>query len=335
MDYEAKIIDLINGVMPISPLRKSISGEADAEVITLGDKTYLFTTDEFSKEDLFRENDPYVLGWNIACGAISDVVAAGGKPLVYSHGMVVAKDWDENYIELFSKGVSAVLEKYQISFIGGDFGIAEDWRYTASVIGEPVGRLVNRKGCTPGDSIFITGKIGGGNFDAALNLYTQNEAVKTLTIGAKHKFRTHEKLPNILSEFATSTIDTSDGVFAALQTISELNNTGFEINHLPFLSKGVLASNILKLPKLLLFLGECGEYEILFTICKQNKESAIEKFKEQRLQFYEIGKITDCCTNKTVLLKNKLHKFAEYNLRARDFDDVKDYLKAMIMWFKQ
>ncbi len=56
MSYEKIIIDLINSVMPKSPLRKSKSGEVDSEVIQLGDKDYLFTTDEFSKEDLLQEN---------------------------------------------------------------------------------------------------------------------------------------------------------------------------------------------------------------------------------------------------------------------------------------
>jgi thiamine-monophosphate kinase len=332
MNYEAKIIDLINEVMPKSPLRKSKSREADAEVIQLGDKTYLFTTDEFSKEDLFRENDPYILGWNIACGAISDIIATGGNPLIYSHAMVVSKDWDEKYIKQFSKGIAEVLQKYEISFIGGDLGSAEYWRYTASVIGEPVGRLINRKGCKPGDSIFITGKIGTGNFDAALNLYSENRNVESLLKGVKSKFRTHENLSEIISKFASAAIDTSDGVFSGLQTLSELNKTGFNIDNLHFINKGFLAAKILNLPKLLLFLGECGEYEILFTVSKQNKDSLIAEMKAHKLPVYTLGKITEHEKDKTILSKNKFLNFAEYNLRARDFENVKDYLKNMIDW---
>lgn len=334
MNYETKIIDLINNVMPESPLRKSISGEVDSEVIRLGEKEYLFTTDDFSKEDLFRENDPFVLGWNIACGAISDIIACGGTPLVYSHSMVVSKDWDEKYIKQFSKGISAVLLKYSTSFIGGDLGIAEEWRYTASVIGEPIGRLVNRKGCRAGDSIFITGKIGAGNFDAALNLYSKNNKIEKLLKGVKNKFNIQENLSEIISKYASSAIDTSDGVFAALQTLSQLNNTGFKIDNLPFISKGILASKILNLPVLLLFLGECGEYEILFTVNEQNKQDMSDEMKKQNSKIYEIGKITANADDKTVLLTDNFLNLTEYNLRARDFENVKDYLKQMIEWIE-
>ena len=335
MNYEENIIKLINDVMPESPLRKSISGEVDAEVITLGDKTYLLTTDEFSKEDLFRENDPFVLGWNIACGAVSDIITTGGKPLIYSHAMVVSTKWDEKYIEQFSKGISAVLEKYSISFIGGDLGIADEWRYTASVIGEPVGKQVNRKGCKAGDSIFITGKVGAGNLDAAMNLYSENRKIEKLLKDVKNKFRTHEHLPKIISKYASAAIDTSDGVFAALQTISHLNKTGFQIDNLPFITKGVLASKILNLPKLLLFLGECGEYEILFTVGEQNRKSLIAEMRKQKSELYEIGEITESTDNKIVLLKDKLLNLSDYNLKARDFENVKDYLKKVMEWIEK
>lgn len=335
MSYEKRIIDLINSVMPKSPLRKSKSGEVDAEVIQLGDKDYLFTTDEFSKEDLLQEKDPFVLGWNIACGAISDIITTGGKPLVYSHAMVISKDWDEKYIENFSKGIAQVLKKYSISFTGGDLGIADNWRYTASVIGEPVGKLVNRKGCDIGDSIFITGKIGAGNFDAALSLYSENNKRERLLKGVKNKFKTHENLPEIISKYASSAIDTSDGVFAALQTLSNLNKTGFKIVNLPLMTKGVLASKILNLPELLLFLGECGEYEILFTVNEQDRTSLITTMKKQKIKIYELGKITESTKQKTVAYKNEIFNLAEYTLQARDYENVKEYLKKMIKWIEK
>jgi thiamine-monophosphate kinase len=335
MDFETKIISMINGIMPKSPLRKSISGEVDAEVIQLGDKLYLFTIDDFSQEDQFRENDLYTLGWNIACGAISDIVAAAGKPLVYSHAMVISKDWDEKSVQQFSKGISDVLKIYSISFIGGDLGISDKWRYTASVIGEPVERIVNRKGCRAGDSIFITGKIGVGNFDAAMNLYAENTKLTTFSLGLNNKFQTNEIIPSIISQFATSAIDTSDGVFSALQTLSDINQKGYKIENLPFITKGAHASKLLNLPELLLFLGECGEYEILFTVSKRNKKSLFNVMKEQSLNFYELGKMTENVEEKTVFYKDKWINFADYQLKARDFENVKDYLKNMLDWLQK
>ena len=233
MNYEAKLIELINGEMPLSPLRKSKSGEVDSEVILLGDKEFLFSMDDCSNEDLLPEKDPFMLGWCIACGAISDIIGAGGKPLLYAHSMVIPRDWDEEYLRSFSKGIAAVLAEYSISFCGGDLGIADKWRYTASMIGIPTGRIVNRIGCKNGDAIFITGRIGAGNLAAITTLFADNESIMELLKGNKIGFPTHTRLSGLLSKYATCAIDTSDGVFSALQTISTLNNTGFKLNSLP------------------------------------------------------------------------------------------------------
>jgi len=335
MSYERKVIDLINSVMPQSPLRKSILGEVDSEVIILGDNEYLFTIDDFSREDLLQENDPFVLGWNVACGAISDIIAAGGKPLTYSHSMVIPQSWDKSYILKFSKGISELLQKYSVSFIGGDIGIADSWRYTAAVIGIPLGRCVNRIGCKAEDLIFITGKIGAGNLSAVLNLYPSNQNIKKKIKCVTNRFKSHEKLPGIISKYASSAIDTSDGVFSALKTITDLNRKGFNIYNLQFIDKGVLAANLLHLPALLLLLGECGEYEILFTVNKQNKESLLAELKSNKIEAYELGEITGNTHQKSVIYEDIHYYLDEYNIRARDYVNVTEYLKTMKDWIEK
>lgn len=335
MNFESRIIELINGVMPVSPLRTSVSGEVDSEVILLGDKEYLFTTDDFSQEDMLREHDPAGLGWNIACGAISDIIAAGGKPLVYSHSMVIPAHWDEVFVRSFTTGISRVLSKYSVSFAGGDLGVGDKWRYTASVIGEPVGKKVNRRGCQAGDAIFITGKIGAGNLEAALNMFADAGSLGKLLTAVKTRFSTHEKLPAILSRYATSAIDTSDGVLPALQTISTLNGTGFRISNPPFISTGVMAATLLHLPVMTLFLGECGEYEILFTVRAHDKAALIVDLQKLRIEACELGEITAEASQQTVSYNRNLFSLAEYDIRARDFPHVKDYLRAMTEWLSQ
>ncbi len=332
MNLESKIIELINHEMPQSPLRKSISGEVDSEVILLGDKEYLFTTDDFSREDLLREHDPYILGWNIACGMISDVIASGGKPLTYSHSMVIPGYWDDIFIKRFSQGISKVLKRYAISFIGGDLSLSDHWRYTASLIGKPGVRIINRHGCQAGDSIFLTGKIGAGNLDAVFNLYSYIDQVKLIADQTTNKFTVHDKLPDLIAKYASSAIDTSDGVLSALLSITELNNTGFKINNLHFHSKGRLLSKTLNLPQLLLFAGECGEYEILFTVNKSLKNSLSNELTRQKIKAYEIGLMTDDSTQKLVSYHKKEYNFAKYNIKARDFKQVHEYLKSMIEW---
>lgn len=335
MNDEEKLIKLINGVMPKSPLRKSRSGEVDAEVILLGDKKYLFSTDDFSAEDLFIESDPFWLGWNIACGALSDIVAAGGKPLVYAHSMVLPRIWGEEHIRQFSSGVSAVLKAYSVSFIGGDLGRSDKWRYTASVIGTPFGRIVNRKGCKAGDTILLTGKAGAGNLAAISRIFWDNELIRGLTDGETVRFPTHEKLAPLIAKYASSAIDTSDGVFTALQTIAKLNKAGFQLCEPPYYPQALKAARFLRLPLLLLLLGECGEYEILFTVSKKHKEALQAELKDLEIEACELGEITSKPEQQSVVSENITYNLADYTIRARDFDNVRDYLQAMITWVKK
>ena len=148
----------------------------------------------------------------------------------------------------------------------------------------------------------------------------------------KNKFHTHTKLAKIISKYASSAIDTSDGVLSALHTLSEINQKGFQIREIPYISKGIVASKILNLPKLLLFFGECGEYEILFTVNEHNKRSVIKKFKADKLDIYEIGEIIENYKDKSISCSGKYLDVSDYNLNARDFENVKDYLKEMINW---
>lgn len=321
--------------MPKSPLRQSKSGEVDAEVILLGDNKYLFSTDDFSTEDLFIEADPFWLGWNIACGALSDIVASGGKPLVYAHSMVVPKAWDEEYIRQFSLGISAVLKTYSVSFIGGDLGVSDKWRYTASVIGAPIGRIVNRKGCKAGDAIFLTGKVGAGNLGAISRLFADNEIIHGLGEVDTVQFPTHEKLTPLIAKYASCAIDTSDGVFAALQTIANLNKAGFRLFEPHFHPQALQAAKLLQLPLVLLLLGECGEYEILFTVSHKDKASLQEELRDLEIEAYELGTITPNPNQHRVLSENISYNLSEYNLRARDYADIRGYLQAIIAWVKK
>jgi thiamine-monophosphate kinase len=335
MSSEQRLITLIDGEMPKSPLRKSRSGEVDCEVICLGGKEFLFTTDDFSSEDLLLDADPYILGWNLACGAISDIIAAGGKPLTYAHAMVIPKAWNEEYLKLFSKGISAVLQRYHISFIGGDLGVGEQWRYTATVIGEPIDKIVNRIGCQAGDAIFCTGLIGAGNVQAVLNIYKEHLQLQDFHTGINTKFSTHEKLSALIAEYATSAIDTSDGVLAAVQTLARQNNKGFHIENLQFVPEGIRLSDLVHLPDLLLCMGECGEYEILFTVRQQDIAALTAELTKRDITAQQIGYITDLPEHQSIVYRQVNIGFSDYTLRARDYDSTTDYLKMLIAWAQQ
>lgn len=330
---EKNLIEMINRIMPKNPFRMNACFESDAEVINHNNDPFLFTMDEFSAEDMFLDNDPYILGWNVAAGAISDISACGGTPLYYGHAVVVSESWDAEFIKKFSQGIADVLSETNTAFIGGDLGKSEHWRYTATVIGTNTRPRLNRKGAKAGHSIYLSGKVGIGNLQAALKMYSHKNPFKLIAPMVKSKFALRVREGLFISDYANCCIDTSDGVFNALNTLCDLNNIGYGITDLPYITLGSLGASAIDLPKELLFLGEAGEYELLFTINPEIESDFLGHAENQDLTFYKIGTITH--SGKILTEKNCTINLSNLHIRARDFSDRKEYLNHLMRYIKE
>lgn len=330
MDKERKLIDLVSPLLPRSKFQINGLFQSDSEIVQEFGGFTLFNIDEFSSEDHFRENDGFSLGWNMAVGAISDIYATGGKPVYYLHSLTVDKNWEEEYITEIVKGVSKALEKSSVSFLGGDLGVSDQWRYTATVIGRAE-KPVMRSGAKSGDSVFMTGKIGKGNIEAFLKIFSDRTIVSKISEFLPLKLPLRVEESDLISKFATSCIDTSDGVFNGINTIAEMSKCGFCIEKLPFLKGASVISKLSKLSKLLLFFGEAGEYELLFTVPKNRLEQFLQEAKNY--DFNYLGKITT--GRKELKYKEKTYNLENFSLRARDFEKVKDYISEVSKWVEK
>ena len=289
MINEKDIISKINNIMPRSKLQQNEIFESDSEVIKCDEGYELYNIDEFSNEDKFYEKNGYDLGWNIAVGTLSDIYASGGIPTYFGCSLTVNKMFNKQYIIDFAKGMADVLKENNTYFMGGDFGKSKKWRATCFAVGiteEPV----KRSGAKLGDNIYITGEIGTGNLMAA-NL--------------PYRFSSR-KLPDRV----TACIDTSDGVYNGINMIAEQSNVGFELFNIPYIKEGLEFCKKLRLPKEMLFFGEAGEYELLFTSPKE-------------LPFNKIGKITKL--GKTLEGKD----ISSFDISARDYKGTLSYIKAV------
>jgi len=334
MDNEKRTIRLIEKLIP----RSGMSFESDAEVFSLNGMQMLFSMDEFSKEDNFRESDPFILGANLATGSISDILACGGTPLFYAHAMTIGRNWDDTFIMRFSKGVAQVLGNANITFLGGDLSKSENWHYTAAVIGNTDKRPIRRKGARAGDSVYVTGNIGAGNLEAAFSLYENkisgNKVLQKMISSISNRFYIRLKESRLIREYAGCCIDTSDGVFNAINEIAENNNTGYILENLPYIKRGTILAQMLSLPVVLLFLGECGEYELLFTIHPEDEKDFIKKAKKNSLRFINIGKITESHL-RILKEQDRTLDLTHLDIRARDYDKCRDYINAIIQWLKE
>lgn len=328
MSKEKDIITRISKKLPRSETQLNHLFESDSEIIKYGSNKLLVTIDEFSTEDLFRDNDPYVLGWNLTVATVSDILASGGLPKFYGHSVMIDKNkWDDHYLERFSTGIADVLKKVKACFIGGDVGSSDHWHYTGIALGK-TDKAVTRIGAKPGDLILMTGQIGAGNLEAALKLYYTKNIFNRVLKYYKIQLAVRFDESKLISQYATSCIDSSDGLLNAVNTLSELNHIGYKLTNTPYLRNGVLACNVLSKPIELLLMGECGEYELVFTIDKKNLALFFQKSEEKNLSFTQIGSMVEK-PEKTLTSRNSHIDFSGFDISARDYSDVSLYLDAL------
>jgi len=301
--------------------------ETDASSFTASDGNLLFSTDEFSDEDNFRSHNASALGWNVSAATISDILAAGGLPLFYGHSVTLQDDWDDQFINNFSKGIARCLSQAGAAFIGGDLGMSDIWRYTGIAIGKKEADL-SRRGAKAGDLIYMTGNVGAGNLEAALRLNSSSPSLKALLNMVNVNFPLRIKEASLIRKYAHCCIDSSDGVFRALSDLTRLSGQGFILHEISYHPQGMLACKILGKPEEVLFLGECGEYELVFTIPPESEHGFLTEAKEQRLLYNKLGVIT---SDKKLILQNgnKSLDLCGYKLFARNFKDVKEYISEL------
>ncbi|MBU2530067.1 MAG: thiamine-monophosphate kinase, partial [Elusimicrobia bacterium] len=214
-----------------------------------------------------------------------------------------------------------------------DFSKAKDWHYTAAVIGRVGNKLLSRKGAAVGDGIYLSGKIGLGNLEAALKFYSHDKRLKIASNIFKCRFPLRLKESAFISEYATCCIDTSDGVFNSLNILAEINSIGYEIKDLPYVDIGTFGAVAMSLPKELLLLGEAGEYELLFTVKPQREQVFLERAKQEKFTFYKVGKVIDSA--KVLEVRDREIDLSSLSVRARDFDDRKEYLEYLVNYLKE
>jgi thiamine monophosphate kinase len=160
-------------------------------------------------------------------------------------------------------------------------------------------KVIHRKGVEPGDLVVANGKFGltGVGFDILLkkkgdlnNFPSYQRSIASVLepgdIG-------REGLVLAENDLATASIDSSDGLARSLRELMVSNlHVGFEIEFNDKLvdEEALNYSNEygISLENLVFNAGE--EFIHLFTMSQENYEIVLEKFKDQGIRLYKIGK---------------------------------------------
>src|ERR1700690_549425 len=200
----------------------------------------LLVTTDFTIEKVHFRREwhlPEWVGRRCLTRGLSDIAAVGGEPLAAFLSLALAGDVPEKWVDRFLKGLLALAEEFRVPLAGGDTaqsasGIQADIVVVGSV---PKGKAILRSGAKPGDSIYVTGALGG-SAAALARLEESKPAGQALSEHFSRRAQTQTPQPRVAvgrslrrRGMASAMIDLSDGLSTDLEHICQESQVGAEI----------------------------------------------------------------------------------------------------------
>jgi len=274
----------------------------DCAVIYNGNKYLLVTTDMMVENDHFnlKWQTPQQVGMKLMEANVSDIVSMGGKPTYAFISMSLTKETSVELIEGIYEGLHISAKIHKVIILGGDTTHGTEHVFNLTLLGEVDKSLVKYRSCArEGDIICVTGKLGGST--AGLKLLLNNKDGYLLDhLEPKSRLASEGE---IISRYANSMIDVSDGLGSEVRHICEESNVGARIDYdkIPLSDETIKSAEIVgENPEdFALYGGE--DFELVFTI-PQNK---INFLKKEFNEFSIVGEILDSNKGFFILKNNK------------------------------
>jgi thiamine-monophosphate kinase len=169
------------------------------------------------------------MGWKAMVASLSDIAAMGGHA---GHALVTVATPPGTDLEMLYSGLAEASREYRCPIVGGDLTSSTELVVTVAVTGWCSGRPVLRNGASPGDSIWMAGRLGASA--AGLRLLRGGGGTES------DLARAHARPRPLLdagraarSAGASAMIDVSDGLLADLSHICEESAVGFRLTQVP------------------------------------------------------------------------------------------------------
>lgn len=206
----------------------------DCAVFDLGSSKYyyLLTKDDIVENTHFLINflKPCEIASKLVRSNVSDIYSMGdAKPLyaITSAGLNYRKI-DDNWILSFITSLRKELDIFGVVNAGGNLSRSKDLFFSMTVFGSVYKKkLIRRTGIKKGDLICAIGYMGSSS--ACVDIMKNKKRDELNLLERKLlKYFTHPpiyaKYVARISDYATSMIDNSDGLFKSLLILSRLNN---------------------------------------------------------------------------------------------------------------
>ena len=239
----------------------------DAASIPAGRAYTLITTDSISRSSHMPKGAGWdKVGYFFAALNLSDIAAMGGRPEYFMSALTLPAETKVSELRSLENGIGRCLGKYGVKVIGGDLKQGAEMCMTGIAIGTvQKDRILRRRGAKEGDLVCLTGKLGRNG--AAYRMWKETGNKKWGEMMLCIEPRVKEGIA-ISQCGASSAIDLSDGLFAALWQLGKSSGRGFEIEYsrIPIDSLALETRDRLGIGIEDMAFEFGGEYELLFTI---------------------------------------------------------------------
>lgn len=276
----------------------------DAAIINVPDDSELVLSMDtlVSGVHFFEDTSPEDIAIKSLAVNLSDIAAMGASPRWISLSLTLPEK-DLGWIEKFASSFNTFAVENSLVLVGGDL-TKGPLSITVQIHGiNPKGKSLKRSGANPGDSIYVTGKLGAAAYafnsivDSVLySVATEEEMQRLLRPEARIKTGT------TLRSIATSCIDISDGLLADLGHILKASKVGADIK-LAAIPYSYSLKNIDKNKAIEMALTGGDDYELCFTLPSAISDSVLNEL-ESICPINCIGTITNQVSEFSLLDEN-------------------------------
>jgi thiamine-monophosphate kinase len=263
----------------------------DAACLTVSSNHQLFvSTDTLVAEVHFLSSwDAYDIAWRAVMVNVSDMAAMAVYPCWISLALTLPY-YDEHWLNRFAKGLHAALHQFNIALIGGDT-TRGPLSITLTIHGTaPIGVAIPRSGARIGDTIWVSGDLGGAAQAVAFfKQNNENVSEPILLDKLKRPCPRLDLLP-FLRLYASAAIDISDGLGADLNHLCQRSSVGACIT-----SKAIPIHPLVKqyqgLNAIDFAINGGDDYELCFTTSIKNTRLFMDALAQTQHRCYPIGVI--------------------------------------------
>lgn len=257
----------------------------DAAILKSHDRT-LLTVDMLMDGVHFNlsKTSPELIGRKALAVNLSDIAAMAGEPIAALVSFAVPRKNGSFIAKKIFTGIKNLADIYNVSIIGGD---TNSWNGPLVISITVCGKVTNRRevlrsGAKPGDSIFVTGMLGGSILGKHLSF--KPRVKEALAIHKQCKLH--------------SMIDLSDGLISDLRHILEESHCGavLDLSRIPIsaAAKRMIkthASHKFISKDLIHALTDGEDFELCFTLPQKDSEKLKKVATRLKLKVTMIGEI--------------------------------------------